>query len=136
MAAFRSSKVPSTREGPRKTFMPRGINYRKRGLLHASVLHFIVRMRYFLESWFYLKPLLQTELTDYPSFLRPKGIPKLDWPTAFAIRMLWLLVTHIREVPWLAHTLARLQIMRMLTWLHKIVMVKCLLNMNSRLLIR
>ena len=108
-----------------------GGNGRERGFVHTTLLHLAIRMRHLLTSWFFLKPLLQTELTDYPSFLRPKDIPKLDWPTAFAIRMLWLAGTHVRDKPRLAGVLVKLQAMRVLTWCHEKLMVSALpANLN------
>ncbi len=35
--------------------------------------------------------LLIIRLSGYQSFLRPKGIPQINWFVLFALRMLWLL---------------------------------------------
>ena len=106
------------------TGMDNGLQGNKvRGHLHVIILHIGIRIRYMIESWFYLKPLLSSSLTAYPSILRPKGIPKVDWPTLFAIRMLWLFGAIVRTHRIFLPFLLKTGIMQALQWFHARLMV-------------
>ncbi len=98
-------------------------NNKRRGTLHVILLHVGIRARYLLESWFYLRPILLSALSGYPSFLRPKGIPEVDWPTLFAIRMLWLIGSVVRTHKFFMTAMLKLGVMQGLQWIHARLMV-------------
>ena len=113
------------------TGMDNGLQGNKvRGHLHVIILHIGIRIRYMIESWFYLKPLLSSSLTAYPSILRPKGIPKVDWPTLFAIRMLWLFGAIVRTHRIFLPILLKFGIMQALQWFHARLMVSLVIILS------
>ncbi len=75
-------------------------------------------IRYFIESWGYLKPIFQKDLSAYPSFLRPKEIPELDWFTCFCLRMLWYFAATCRSHRILLYIFAKIKVMHLLMWFH------------------
>ncbi len=95
----------------------------RRGHLHALLLQIVIRVKYLLESWFLLKPLLSSSLSGYVSFLRPRGIPKLDWPTLFCLRLLWLVGGMHRAHPIFSRILVVSGLMNILGWVHRMLMV-------------
>ncbi len=99
-------------------------NNKRRGTLHVILLHVGIRARYILESWFYLRPILLSALSGYPSFLRPKGIPEVDWPTLFAVRMLWLIGSVVRTHKFFMKVMLKLGVMQGLQWIHARLMVR------------
>ncbi len=100
----------------------------RRGTLHVLFLHLGIRIKYFLESWFFLKPLLLSDISAYPSMLRPKGIPKIDWPTLFGIRMLWTIGAFARQHQILLFFFLKIRLMHLLGWIHTKLMVSSTLS--------
>ena len=95
----------------------------RRSTLHVLFLHLGIRIKYFLESWFFLKPLLLSDISAYPSMLRPKGIPKVDWLTLFGIRILWTVGGFARQHQILMFFLLKIRFMHLLAWIHAKLMV-------------
>ena len=89
----------------------------RRSTLHVILLHIAIRVRYFLESWFFLKPLLSSKISAKPSFLRPKDFPQLDWSTLFFLRVFFLLGSVIRGLPRvLFFILIKLLVLHAMNW--------------------
>ncbi len=105
-----SKKLPSTYNDRRST-------------LHVLFLHAGIRIKYLFLSCFYLKPLLTSALSGYPSFLRPKDFPEMDWPTLFALRLIMFLGGIIRAHPLVFFVLLKLRIMHLAGWIHDKLMV-------------
>lgn len=55
----------------------KGPNDFRRGTLQVILMQVLLRLKYLYQSWFFLKPIFHPELGAYPSFLRPKNIPKV-----------------------------------------------------------
>ncbi len=62
-------------------------------------------------------------LSAYPSFLRPKGIPEVDWPTLFLVRLIWIIGAQSSTIPLLKWFLVKTGIMLLLKQLHAALMV-------------
>ncbi len=62
-------------------------------------------------------------LSAYPSFLRPEGIPEVDWLTLFLIRCIWIISGQFATIPPLKWFLVQTGIMGLLKRLHATLMV-------------
>ncbi len=97
--------------------------HRRRGHLYVLLLHAGIRIKYFFVSWFLLKPVFASALSAYPSMLRPRGIPQVDWLTLFCVRVLWFVGAIVRTHRILLFVLIKLRVMHALKWLHGKLMV-------------
>ena len=97
--------------------------HERRSTLHVLLLQLGIRIKYFFLSWFYLKPIIYSELSAYPSILRPKNIPQVDWPTLFCIKVLWYIGGTLRTYKVLLYLLVKVRIMHLLGWFHGLLMV-------------
>ncbi len=96
---------------------------KRRSLLHATLLHVAIRIKYLFSSWFFLKPVLLPGNTAYPSRFTPEGMPRIGLPAQYAVHLLWLVGMFLRSVPILMYVLAKLRVMQILNWMHSKVMV-------------
>ncbi len=95
----------------------------ERGLLDNILLHVVIRVKFLLLTGFGLIPLLSSNLSAYTSQFRPKGIPTMDWLTLFAIRMMWLLGSTLRQFHLLMFILVKLRVMHKLNAFYRFLMV-------------
>ena len=58
-----------------------------------------------------------SSISAYPSFLRPKGIPEIDYPTLLGIRLLWIFSCIVRNFKLVAFICIKLRIMHMVNWM-------------------
>ncbi len=98
--------------------------HERRSTLHATLLHLGIRIKYFFVSCFLLKPFLFSDISAYPSVLRPKGIPRVDWATLFGIRVLWLVGGFLRTYRVFLFILSKLRIMHVLGWCYERLLVR------------
>ena len=91
---------------------------KRRSWAEALVVHIIIRLKYLIDSWFFLKPIFSSELSKYPSMLRPKNIPEIDYLTLFGIRIIWILGSFIKYFKPLLVICIKLRIMHALNWLY------------------
>ncbi len=96
----------------------------RRSTLHVLILHAGIRIKYLFLSFFYLKPLFSSALSAYPSFLRPKDFPEMDWLTLFALRLIMILGGIIRAHPLIFIILIKLRFMHLVGWIHNKLMVR------------
>ncbi len=66
-------------------------DWKRRSFLHVTLLHIGIRIQYLIDSWFFLKPLFAKSNSAYTSPYRPKDIPEIDYPTIFALRLLFII---------------------------------------------
>ncbi len=94
-----------------------------RSFFHTLQLHIGIRIKYFLTSFFFLKPIFMQTLSDYPSMLRPEGMPEPGYVQRFILRVLWMVGSIGRGFPTLLFIAIKLRIMHALNLVHVIVMV-------------
>ena len=93
---------------------------KQRSWFVALFLHIGIRIRYFFESWFFLKPLF-SPLTKYPSLWRPKDCPEYDFITQTGFIFIWLITAVARDykIPYLI--MAKTGILRLLAVIHRLL---------------
>ena len=98
------------------SFFDRLDTAKKRSFTERIGAQIMIRLKHLLLSWFGLKPLLwyvhgqntvnsfsklsmshSSSISAYPSFLRPKGIPEIDYLTLLGIRILWIFSCIVRQ---------------------------------------
>ncbi len=97
----------------------------RRSTLHVLLLHMGIRIQYLLDSWFFLKPIFAHSNNIYKSPVRPEGIPEIDYPTAFAMRMIWLIGSAFRAYKIFLFIAIKLRFMHALNW--------CYLRLGERI---
>ncbi len=97
--------------------------HERRSTLQVLILQLAIRIKYFFLSWFLLKPIFASAISAYPSILRPKGIPEVDWLTLFCVRVLWYVGGTLRTYTLFLYILVKLRIMHLLSWFHELLMV-------------
>ena len=58
-----------------------------------------------------------SSLSDYPSFLRPKGIPEVDYFTLLGIRLIWTFMGFARKFKIFAFIFLKLRVMHLVNWI-------------------
>ena len=101
---------------PNASFFDHLPSAKRRSWLEATIVHLLIRVKYFFASWFLIKPIFFSDLSAYPSMLRPKEIPQIDYLTLFGIRMLWIFGSVVRAIPLILFILTKLRIMQALNW--------------------
>ena len=56
-------------------------------------------------------------LSAYPSFLRPKEMPEIDYFTLFAIRILWTFSAIVRSSNAIVYFFIKIRVMHLVNWL-------------------
>ncbi len=100
-------------------------NDERRSFLHVTLLHIGIRIQYLLDSWFFLKPIFCHDNNAYRSMVRPKSIPEIDYPTLFAIRVIWFFGSIFRSIKPLLFLMIKLRVMHFLN--------KCYLTLLKRI---
>lgn len=91
---------------------------KSRHWLLAIALQLGIRIRYFVENLFGLKPLF-TPLTAYPSKWRPKNCPKYDLLTQLGFVWIWFLAAIGREFSVIYVIFAKTGFLHLLNYFHK-----------------
>ncbi len=94
-----------------------------RSFLHTLLLQLGIRIKYFLTSIFFLKPIFMQTLSDYPSMLRPEGMPEPGYVQRFLLRALWMVGSIGRGFPALLFIAIKLRVMHVLNLIHSMIMV-------------
>ena len=89
-----------------------------RSTLQAILVQIGLRAKYLIKSWFFLKPFLCLHNSAYPSFLRPKGIPQVDWPTLLVLRLLVVFWSVMKRCETLHGVLVTLRIAHACNWIY------------------
>ena len=63
-------------------------------------------------------------LSDYPSFLRPKGIPEVDYFTLLGCRLVWTFMGFARRFKMFAFIFIKLRIMHLVNWIFLALQVR------------
>ena len=63
------------------------------------------------------KLIFSSDLSGYPSFLRPKEIPKVDYFTLLGIRLIWTFMAFARMNKILAFILIKLRVFHLVNWI-------------------
>ena len=110
-----TTQLKSNPKKPRN--VPRQNNSERRSFAHVVFLQVMIRLRFAVESLFGLKAFF-LESSGYRSFMRPKNMPEVDYPTKFAIRFLQILSPILRSVPVFVFFLAKIRVMHVLNWIY------------------
>ncbi len=94
-----------------------------RTLLENVLLHAVIRIKYWLQAWFGLKPIFGY-ISGYHSFLRPKGMPKPRLLDLFILKMLWFVGAVIKYNRVSLYIAVKLRILHTMNGIHKWVMVR------------
>ncbi len=97
----------------------------RRSTLHVVLLQIGIRIQYLLDSWFFLKPIFSHSNNAYPSPVRNKKIPEIDYPTLFAMRMIWYIGSIFRAYKIFLFLAIKIRFMHFLNW--------CYLRLSERI---
>lgn len=103
----------------------------QRSFAHVLFLHAAIRIRYFFESWFLLKPLLYPGFSKYQSPHRPKEIPHVDYFTGLGIKICWVISAFARNHRMLLGFLCLIRFMHLLNWIHGKLMDRVVAQMEA-----
>ncbi len=78
----------------------------------------------FTQATLFLRPHQMSELGAYPTILRPKELPKVDWLTATCIKALWYLGYMHRESRLLTIVLLKTRLLHLAAWFYHKLMVR------------
>jgi hypothetical protein len=95
------------------------VEYPERSWWMILLLHIGIRLRFFFESWFFLKPFIIKDFSDYPSPWRPKNSPTIGyWPT-LGFKLLWFISANLRQARIITGLALLFRIFHILGWFHR-----------------